>query len=327
MHFKLFSVSVLTLLLCFACKEKTSETTLIEHDETTPEVTLALEITAELGEGAFWNFKTKELFWVDILGKKLYRYHPESETNVGYDMPLYIGTVVPQTDSTVVVALTDGIYIKDMKNGTLTLLSNIEADQPQNRFNDGKADPNGNLWVGSMDLEEKNPTAKVYRVSPQGVATPMLDSITISNGLVWTKNADTFYYIDTPTMKVRAFDYDATTSSISNERVAVQVPAELGYPDGMAIDAEDKIWVALWNGNAVVRFDPVTGEVLQKIQVPAHNVTSCAFGGEDLDILYITTASIDMTAEEHQMYPLAGSIFQVRPGVKGVPTTQFGRAE
>ncbi len=327
MYYKSFLLKALTLLLFLGCKEKSNDTTLPDTYETNPEVTLALEITAQLGEGSFWNYPTQELFWVDILSKKLYRYHPESQTNMGYDMPSFIGTVVPQTDSTAVVALSDGIYIKDMKNGTLTLLSNIEADQPTNRFNDGKADPNGNLWVGSMDLEEKNPTAKLYRVNPNGVVTAMLDSITISNGLVWTKEANTFYYIDTPTMKVRAFDYDATTSNISNGRVVVNVPAELGYPDGMAIDSEDKIWVALWNGNAVVRFDPLTGEVMQKIQVPAHNVTSCAFGGADLDVLYITTASIDMTEEEHRTYPLAGSVFKVVPGVKGVPTAQFGKAE
>jgi sugar lactone lactonase YvrE len=324
MHYKSFLIKALALLLFLGCKEKVSETSSQEMEETPPKVTLALEISAQLGEGSFWNYKTQELFWVDILGKKLYRYHPESQTNVGYDMPSYIGTVVPQTDSTAVVALTDGIYLKNMKNGTLSLLSNIEADQTGNRFNDGKADPNGNLWVGSMDLEEKNPLAKLYRVSPDGTAEAMLDSITISNGLVWDKKAETFYYIDTPTLKVRAFDYHKTTATISNERIAVKVPEALGFPDGMTIDEEDKIWVALWNGNAVVRFDPLTGEVMQRIEVPAHNVTSCAFGGPDLDILYITTASVDMTDEEQIMYPLAGSIFQVKPGVKGVPTAQFG---
>jgi sugar lactone lactonase YvrE len=327
MHYKSFLLKSLTLLLLIGCKEKVTELEVAEIDESTPEVTLALEIDAQLGEGAFWNHTTGELFWVDILEKKLYRYHPESQTNVGYDMPSYIGTVVPQTDSTAVVALTDGIYIKNMNNGSLTLLSNIEADQPNTRFNDGKADPKGNLWVGSMDLEEKNPNSKLYRVSPQGEAEIMLDSITISNGLVWNQKADTFYYIDTPTLKVRAFDYNADTQTISKPRTAVLVPEPLGFPDGMAIDADDKIWVALWNGNAVVRFDPLTGEVLQKIEVPAHNVTSCAFGGPDLDILYITTASIDMTEEEHRTYPLAGSIFKVIPGVKGVPTATFGSSE
>lgn len=151
----------------------------------------------------------------------------------------------------------------------------------------------------------------------------MLDSVTISNGIVWTKDKKTMYYIDTPTKHIRAFDFDAKTSMISNERIAVVVDEALGFPDGMTIDADDKLWVGLWNGNAVVRFDPVSGSLMTKIEVPAHNVTSCSFGGENLETLFITTASLDMTEEEQKKYPLAGSLFQVNPGVKGVEGNYF----
>lgn len=323
----LFLFSLLAVLSFLGCREKTAETLETAPANNSPEVSLELEISAQLGEGSFWNHKTQELFWIDILSKKLYIYNPETKINKSFDMPSNIGTVVPQSDSTAVVALYDGIYIQNIKNGELHLLSNVEADHPENRFNDGKCDPNGNLWVGSMHLEEKEALAKLYRVTPEGIATPMLDSITISNGIVWTKDAKTLYYIDTPTQKVRAFDYQRDDASITHERVAVNVPDGLGYPDGMAIDEEDKIWVALWDGNAVVRFDPITGDLLQKIDVPAHNVTSCAFGGPNLDILYITTARVDMSEEELKKYPLAGSLFKVVPGVKGVPSSLFGTAQ
>ena len=174
-----------------------------------------------------------------------------------------------------------------------------------------------------MHLEQMMPMGSVYKISATGKTTKMIDSVTISNGIVWTKDATTMYYIDTPTQNIQAFDFDLTTSTLSNERTAVRIPEALGFPDGMAIDEEDMLWVGLWNGNAVGRFDPKTGELISQIEVPAHNVTSCAFGGENLDKLYITTAIVDMTEEEKAMYPLAGSLFVADPGVKGVRSTFF----
>jgi len=175
----------------------------------------------------------------------------------------------------------------------------------------------------SMNLTQQKASGQLYMVESDGHATPKLDNITISNGIVWSNDAKTMYYIDTPTGKIRAFDFDLTSGAISNERVAVEVPESLGYPDGMAIDAEDKLWVGLWNGNSVVRFDPQSGEVLQQIPVPAHNVTACAFGGPNLDALYITTSSLDMTPEEQKKYPKAGALFKTVPGVKGVESALF----
>ncbi len=300
------------------------ETIESEEIESPRKVDLELQIPAQLGEGAFWDLASQKLYWVDILSKQVYIYNPEAHANIGFELPSFVGTVVPQTDTTFVVALENGIYLKNIKTDALTLVSDIEADLTRNRFNDGKADPNGNLWVGSMDLQEKDPVGALYKVTPSGVATTMLEHVTISNGLVWSKDATTFYYIDTPTGVIRAFDFDKATSTISNERVVVTVPETLGFPDGMAIDANDKLWVALWNGNAVVCFDPLSGAMIDRIEVPAHNVTSCAFGGPNFETLYITTASVDMTEEEKEQYPLAGSLFSVQPGVIGAPTTRFG---
>jgi sugar lactone lactonase YvrE len=284
---------------------------------------LEFKVRALLGEGAFWNHRSQEFYWVDILGKSLNIYNPSNKSNRKFPLPYRIGTVVPQTDSTAVVALDNGIYILNTNNRLLTLLSNVEENIPTNRFNDGKCDPSGNLWVGSMRLDETIPAASLYKVAPDGTTTKMLENITISNGIVWTKDGTTMYYIDTPTGKIRAYDFNKENSTISNERTVVEVDPDDGFPDGMAIDEEDMLWVGLWNGNAVGRYDPKTGELIEKIEVPAHNVTSCAFGGPNLDILYITTAKVDMTEEETAKYPLAGSIFSVKPGVKGVKSMFF----
>lgn len=320
-----------TFLLCalilVSCKETPKEnipeTNEIEVTETSSLARLEYQFKAKLGEGAYWNHQTQEFYWVDILGKELHIYNPATKVDRSLPTPSRIGTVVPQSDSTAVVALDDGVYIMNTNTGEITVLSEVEKEMTVNRFNDGKCDPNGNLWVGSMHLKESAALGSVYKISSTGETTKMIDSVTISNGIVWTKDASTMYYIDTPSAEIKAFDYDKNTATISNERTAVKVPVEMGFPDGMAIDEEDMLWVGLWNGNGVVRFDPSTGNLLSKIEVPAHNVTACAFGGPNLDKLYITTASVDMTKEESIKYPMAGSIFVADPGVKGVKSDFF----
>ena len=285
---------------------------------------LEYSIEAQLGEGAIWNYKAQEFYWIDIEEKRFHIYNPKTGENRSFETPSRIGTVVPFTKNEAVIALEDGIYKININNGQMSLLSDVEAQVTENRFNDGKCDPAGNLWVGSMHLEQSKPHANLYKVNAHGEATKMIDSVTISNGIVWTKDAKTMYYIDTPTSKIIAYDYNIKTATISNKRVAVDVPIEDGFPDGMTIDAEDMLWVGLWNGNAVGRYNPLTGELISKIEVPAHNVTACAFGGENLDVLYITTARVDMTPEELELLPLSGSLFKVVPGVKGVKASFFG---
>ncbi|NNL15172.1 MAG: SMP-30/gluconolactonase/LRE family protein [Flavobacteriaceae bacterium] len=288
------------------------------------EAELEFETMALLGEGAFWNHKTQELYWVDIEDKKFNIYNPSSVSNRIIQMPSLIGTVVPYNENEAVVALLDGVYKVDLLTEEISLLSDVESNIPENRFNDGKCDPNGNLWVGSMHFEQSKPNASVYRINEQGETVKMIDSVTISNGIVWTKDAKTMYYIDTPAGNIMGYDYNDQTSTISNGRIAVKVSEEDGFPDGMAIDENDMLWVGMWNGNAVAQYDPKKGKLVSKISVPAHNVTSCAFGGENLDILYITTSSLDMTEEEQNRFPMAGSIFMVKPGVTGVESRFFG---
>ena len=323
----LFHLTLIFILTTTSCKQKQSKNNIIE-DETNSQKTATLEykINSKLGEGALWNYKTQEFYWVDIEGKTLNIYNPKTKTNKVIKTPSRVGTVVPYTKQQAVVALEDGIYKINLENGDLKQISNVESDITENRFNDGKCDPKGNLWVGSMHLKESLPNANLYKVEPNGVTTKMVDSVTISNGIVWSKDTKKMYYIDTPSKSIKSYDYNIETSTISNEKIAVNIPESLGYPDGMTIDENDTLWVGLWNGNAVAQFDPKTGELISKIEVPAHNVTACAFGGENLDILYITTSTNDMTEEERKKYPLAGSIFKCKPGVKGVTAFFFGEA-
>ena len=276
-----------------------------------------------LGEGAFWNHITNELYWVDIEGKKLHIYDPETKINRTFLMPSRIGTVTPKDKNNAIVALENGIYNMNIETKTLNLLSNIEEDKPYNRFNDGKCDPSGRLWVGSMNFDTQTKSAALYMIDSIGKAVKKLDSVAISNGIVWTSDKKTMYYIDTPLQTIRAFDYDDQTGNISNDRIAVIVNDTLGSPDGMAIDENDELWVGLWNGSAVGHFDPKTGKLIKKIHVPAQNVTSCAFGGKNLDTLYITTASLGTSKDNELAYPNAGSIFKYVPGVKGVKSALF----
>lgn len=312
---------VLLTILLSACKTRSVEVATQALDPT--KAILAHEIKAELGEGAFWHHQAQVLYWVDIEGKKLHLYNPSKGINQSFDTPSRIGTVVPSSESEAMVALEDGIHILNTTSGKLSLFSEIESDNPNNRMNDGKCDPSGRLWVGSMHLPQTSPEGKVYMVESDGSANVMIDSVTISNGIVWTKDTKTMYYIDTPTGYVRAYDFDNATGAITNERKVIEVPESEGFPDGMTIDENDKLWIGLWNGNKVAQYDPLTGKMISSVVVPAHNVTACAFGGPDLDTLYITTARVDMSKEELDSLPLSGSIFKAVPGVKGVPSNHF----
>lgn len=286
---------------------------------------LCYEISSALGEGAFWDHRQQKLYWVDIESGKVNIYDPRLELNRSIDLPSRVGTVVPKNESEMVVALEDGIYMLNTDTSALILMSDVEANKTKNRFNDGKCDPYGNLWVGSMHLKLTESSGSLYKLEPNGQTTIMLDNVRISNGIAWTADQRTMYFIDTPTEQIQAFDFDPEKCTISNQRTAVDIDPSIGFGDGMTIDAEDKLWVALWNGKGVARFDPLSGVLMEFIEVPALHVTSCAFGGEELDTLFITTSSLEMSADEHKKYPLAGSLFKVKPGVKGMEGNYFSQ--
>ncbi|GAC1374170.1 MAG: SMP-30/gluconolactonase/LRE family protein [Hymenobacter sp.] len=277
-----------------------------------------LHVQASLGEGALWNPATQRLYWVDIEGRALHMFDPATGQDVVYPTGARIGTVVPMTGGQALVALQTGIHRLDTATGQLTLLANPLVE-PSLRFNDGKCDPAGRFWVGTFDLQQRPRAGTLYRLDPDGSLHVMLRHITNSNGIAWSLDRSTMYYIDTPTLTVQAFDYDDLTGTITNPRVVIRIPATVGgVPDGMTLDAEGKLWVALWGGGAVHCYDPASGALLQGISVPAPFTSSCAFGGPNLETLYITTARGGLTTEQLQQFPLSGDLFTVQPGVRGV---------
>ena len=309
-----------------ACNQARSEER--NHSNVTqPTVEHVMQTTSILGEGSIWDYKKQVLYWIDIQKGLLYKYDPVAETNTMYELHQNVGTIVPETDNTVIVALKDGVYRFTLSTNTFEFIGKPASLKTQERFNDGKCDPQGRFWVGTMRISGKAGDSYLYKMDHDGTFTEMLDSVSISNGIIWSPDGTKMYYIDTPTRKVMAFDFDGQTGTISNPRVAVTVADTLGHPDGMTIDAEGRLWVAMYGGHAVCRFNPDNGELLQRIEVPAKNVTSCAFGGPGLDELYITTASQGMNEADKKAYPLAGGLFRVKPGVKGMKSNYFKPAE
>jgi sugar lactone lactonase YvrE len=300
------------LLLFGACSVKTGD-----------EAELVLDTKSELGEGAIWNYKTGELYWVDITGKILNIYNPSTGNNKEMFTGQMVGTVVPAESGKVLVALQNGIYSLDPQTGTKNLIVDPEENLPNNRFNDGKCDPAGRFWAGTMSTAGEKNAGALYRLDADSVIHKMIDKVSVSNGIVWSPNHSRMYYIDTPTQKVMGYDYDNKTGDISNPKVAVEVPVEMGSPDGMTIDAAGNVWVALWGGSAVGCWNPETGELIRTIKVPAKNVTSCAFGDADLGTLYITTARQSTSNEDLKKFPGAGGVFKIKPGVKGIEACFF----
>lgn len=288
------------------------------YENVDPGLELILDAKAVLGEGSFWNYKTQKLWWVDIEGKKLHIFNPKTKENKSINTFHRIGTVVPSEKGGVIVALQNGIYHLDLETQSFKFLTNPLEKLENIRFNDGKCDPAGRFWVGTMELDTKEKAASLYRFDLDGSIDKVIDNVTISNGIIWSADQKTMYYIDTPTLQVVAYDYDLESGSIKNRKVVIEIPEDIGSPDGMTIDDEGKLWIAHFGGFSVGRWDPETGELLQKIEVPAPNVTSCTFGGENLDTLYITTGREGMDEEKLKKYPESGGLFAIKPGATGI---------
>jgi len=286
----------------------------------TPDV--VLNCKADLGEGPIWDPDSQTLYWVNILANELHIFDPASGKDRHIDCGQMVGTVVGRKSGGLMVAMTNGFASVNLETEEIRHIVDPE-NNPEARFNDGKCDPAGRFWAGSLPLSENVPEGSLYSLETDLSVKKRLSQITIANGIVWTSDHKTMYYIDTPTMKVDAYDYDIETGDLSNHRVAVTVPEEFGWPDGMAIDVEDKIWVGHWGGWQITRFDPLTGETLQVIKLPVAQVTACAFGGPDLNRLYITTAKTGLDAAALEKQPHAGNLFVIDVDVSGVPSDKF----
>lgn len=266
---------------------------------------------SKLGEGPLWDTQNNAICWVDILNGKIHELSLRDESHKTYSVGCMVGCIALCDDGNFILASTEGIGFLDRKMGEITYVDHPEEHIPENRFNDGKCDPMGRLWVGSMSLFEAPGAGSVYMFE-KGQSTKRIDETTISNGLAWSSDYSTFYFIDTPTGTVSGYDFDKITGKISKKKIVLEIPEKEGFPDGMTIDAEGMLWIAHWGGWQVTRWNPKTGELLQRIKMPAAKITSCTFGGKDLKDLYVTSAKEGLTDEELQNQPLAGSLFVVK---------------
>ncbi|TFG89373.1 MAG: SMP-30/gluconolactonase/LRE family protein [Hyphomicrobiales bacterium] len=287
-----------------------------------PEV--AVPAQATLGEGVNWDPNRQCLYWVDILEKELHVYDPAADSDRCINVGQYIGAAVPTAAGDVMLALHHGFYRLDLEMEALTPVCDPEADLPENRFNDGKCDPAGRFWAGTMQLEGRGTTGALYRMDTDLSVHKQLGDVGISNGLAWSPDHATMYYIDTVTSEVAAFDYDLADGAIANRRAVITFTAEMGHPDGMTIDTEGMLWVCFFGGGRIARYNPGTGEALDEIRFPVSNVSNCVFGGSDLDTLYVSTARLTLSDAQLAEQPLAGSVFRVKPGVCGLAAVAFG---
>ncbi|MEY3481195.1 MAG: L-arabinolactonase [Verrucomicrobiota bacterium] len=282
-----------------------------------------LKARATLGEGACWFADEQRLYWVDILQYEVHRFDPATGIDEMRKVPCHVSMVQPTTRGDLVLATRDGIARMDFESGKFAILCDPEANLPGNRFNDGKADPRGRLFAGSIAYDGSDKKAALWRIDPDLSFTKLVDHVGNSNGLGWSPDQRTFYWTDTKTGCVFAFDYDAKSGDITNRRTVVEVDKSLGRPDGLAVDAEGFLWTALWAGHGVVRWNPANGEMVAKVECPAANVTCPAFGGPNLDVLYFTTAQKGRDEAEPSPESEAGNLFAAQVGVKGSAVFSF----
>ncbi|MBO5953708.1 MAG: SMP-30/gluconolactonase/LRE family protein [Oscillospiraceae bacterium] len=286
---------------------------------------VVLKIRSRLGEGIWWDDRRKCLFWVDIMKKEVHCLK-DGQDRLLKTFDDFTGFCAPCEDGRLVVGCGRDLLLFDPDTLDTQVLQTVDEDETNNRFNDAKATPDGRIWAGTMnnrlneeDVDDAN-TGRLYLLESGKEPIKLLDQLSVSNGIAFTADAKTVYHVDTYSQTIYAYDYDSATGLPSNPRVAVKVPVESGNPDGFTIAADGTLFVAHWGGSAIRRYDPATGEELGKWEFPAVHVTCCCFGGENLDELYVNTSSIDAPEAE---YPLAGSIFMVKPGVKGMKVNRF----
>jgi sugar lactone lactonase YvrE len=277
-----------------------------------------------LGEGPVWDAANNSIIWIDIVGSAIHELNMKSNAIRSISTPSMIGSFALCSDGNILAAMQDGFHFVDRATGAVRPLSDPEAVLPDNRFNDGKTDPAGRFWAGSMSLIGEKGTGNLYMVNEQLQVKKKIENVSISNGLCWSLDQRFFYYIDTPTMEVVRFDYDNATGEISNKTTIIAIPAKEGYPDGMTIDSEGMLWIAHWEGWQVARWDPSTGNKIDSIYLPVSLVTSICFGGENMDDMFITSARVGLTDEQLAEEPLAGSSFIIsNTGFKGFTFPAF----
>lgn len=282
---------------------------------------LLIDAAAAIAESPVWDYARGELVWVDIPRGTINRWRPEGGTLAAIELGGEVGCVVLRSKGGYLAAVRDRVLAIDSLDRP-SLLMLVPGIGSTSRLNDGKCDPAGRFWVGSMAYDERSPLGALFAIGPSGTITTVLSGVTVSNGLDWSIDGTALYYVDSATRRVDALDFDMATGQVANRRPLIQACDLDAEPDGLTVDAEDHIWVAYWGGWRVRRYTPA-GILNQEVFVPASQVTSCTFGGPDLSDLFITTASLGLDEAHRAEQPLAGGLFVARPGPRGRPAASF----
>jgi len=286
------------------------------------DVELVQREQALVGEGPVWVASEGALWWLDIKGQRLFRYDASSGAARSWAMPERIGAAIPDGAGGFVLLGKTGVWRSRLPFDRFTKVSAPDSDRPGNRFNDAKCDPAGRLWGGSMDDDERAASGRLYRFDTLETPVRVKDNVNLSNGLGWSPDGRTMYFVETMRRVIWAHDYDVASGEAGPPRVLVEIPEADGFADGMCVDEAGCLWLAHWGGARVTRFTP-QGVVDRVVRLPVPQVASCAFGGDALDTLYVTTAAVGLDAAAREAAPLSGSLFAFRPGVKGLAVAAF----
>lgn len=266
-----------------------------------------------LGEGPVWNHFNDRLIWLDILGHKIHQYDPESGKFEIFQIGHMVSCLAPIDETRYVCASKGGFGILDLNNQQIKFITNPESAMKNNRFNDGKCDPFGRFWAGSMSMNHSKGLGALYCLDADFNLKQVLSGISISNGLAWSEDASLMYYIDSLAFDIAVYDYDNESGTISNRRTLCSIDPAKGAYDGMTIDEDGRLWVAVYNAGVVQCIDPLTGAVVSEVTVNAARTSSCTFGGKNMDMLFITTIAEENPPDN----TCPGGLFMVKPGCKG----------
>lgn len=296
-------------------------------------ITCVVDCRCELGEGPVWCPVEQALYWVNIPapGAALHRFHPASGTHERWPISELVSAVILHKDGRILVTCKRGVKFFDRETGQLTLFADPEPDRPHNRFNDGKTDRKGRYWGGTMGdnmdaegrgIEQPQKAGSMYRIDPDGQSARMDTGFTTFNTCAWSPDGRTLYAGDSP-VGIYAYDFDLDAGAISNKRPFFMQPDDLGFTDGSTIDAEGFLWNARWGAGKVIRISP-DGKIDRVIEMPVSQPSSCMFGGENFETLYVTSARHGIPQAQLAREPQAGSLFALDVGVRGLPEPRFG---
>ncbi|HEY0753753.1 MAG TPA: SMP-30/gluconolactonase/LRE family protein [Ktedonobacteraceae bacterium] len=283
-----------------------------------------LAVQNSLGEGPIWSEEEQRLYWVDIDGQTFSRFDPAKGTREVFNVGLCIGVLALRTRGGLVMVTEKGFAFWHEQSG-LQMLADPEAENPHTRFNDGAVDSQGRFWAGTMCRLERQcpePERSLYRLDRDGFLVVCQTEVFLANGIGWSPDDRTMYFTDTTRRTIYAYDFDSTTGAITNRRSFIRTAADAGFPDGLAVDSEGFLWSACWGAGKLIRYDPA-GKRERELLLPVAYPTSCAFGGQELDALYITSARKALSEQEKKRQTPDGDLSRVHIGIKGRPEPMF----